>query len=67
VAGGCRDCRTCTQPWLLRITQNLMVGLMYLCTVGVAWLFKRGLMRHCPQCGHLRGRHEFRRDGSYKD
>ncbi|MFI6344241.1 hypothetical protein [Streptomyces sp. NPDC050560] len=47
--------------------QSLAVGLMYLCTVGIAYVIKKGLMRHCPQCAHLLRRHARRRDGSFVD
>lgn len=30
------------------------------------WMFKM-FMRTCPQCGHLFGRHRYRRDGSFID
>lgn len=64
---GCRDCQTCTMPGFTRAGQNLAVGFMHLMTCGISFLVKRGVLRHCPQCKHLRSRHEFRRDGSYLD
>lgn len=65
MAGGCRDCKTCTQPGLLRMMQNLACGMMHLTII--SFMIKRGFMRHCPQCKHLKSRHEYRADGSYKD
>jgi hypothetical protein len=64
---GCRDCRTCTMPGFTRAGQSLAAGFGHLMTCGISLLVKRGTMRHCPQCKHLRSRHEFRRDGSYRD
>ena len=67
MADGCRDCATCTKSWLGRVVQGLAVGLLYLCTAGVAFVVKRGVMRHCPQCRHLLSRHARRADGSFRD
>lgn len=64
---GCRDCQTCTQPGIARMIQAWAVGFMHLCTVGISWAVKRGTMKHCPQCGHLLGRHQRRADGSFID
>ncbi|MER6607350.1 hypothetical protein ABT282_15910 [Streptomyces sp. NPDC000927] len=47
--------------------QAWAVGFMHLCTVGISWAVKRGTMKHCPQCGHLLGRHQRRADGSFID
>lgn len=67
MAGGCRDCRTCTMPGLTRLGQELAVGFMHLMTVWISLLVKRGVLRHCPQCKHLDSRHLRRRDGSFMD
>lgn len=67
MAGGCRDCKTCTQPGLVRLMQNWGVGLGHFCSCGVSWLVKRGFWKHCPQCGHLHSRHLRRADGSFID
>lgn len=67
MAGGCRDCRTCTQPGFVRMGQDWTVGFMHFATIGISWMIKRGASSHCPQCKHLRSRHRTRRDGSYMD
>ncbi|QEV72979.1 hypothetical protein CP983_05815 [Streptomyces chartreusis] len=67
MAGGCRDCRTCTMPGFGRLGQDWMVGFLHLCTAGISWVLKRGTASHCPQCRHLRSRHRTRSDGSYID
>ncbi|AXK34914.1 hypothetical protein DVA86_21980 [Streptomyces armeniacus] len=67
MATGCRDCTTCTKPGLVRLFQKWLVGLMYLVTVGIAYVIKRGLRSHCPQCNHLLSNHARRRDGSFAD
>ncbi|GAB2468085.1 hypothetical protein GCM10027187_40340 [Streptosporangium sandarakinum] len=61
----CRDCKTCTKPAVARMGQHMMVGFLYLTVVG--FLFKRGFMRHCPNCKHLLRRHLRRADGSFRD
>lgn len=63
----CRDCGTCTKPAVFRVGQKWMVGLLYLCTVGIAFVVKRGFMRHCPDCRHLLSNHLRRADGSFRD
>ncbi|MFG3256339.1 hypothetical protein [Streptomyces sp. NPDC048172] len=67
MADGCRDCATCTKSWLGRVAQKLAVGLLYLVTIGIAFLVKKGVMRHCPQCRHLLSGHARRADGSFRD
>lgn len=67
MAGGCRDCRTCTMPGLSRLGQDIGVGFMHLMTVWISMLVKRGVLRHCPQCKHLDSRHQRRADGSFMD
>lgn len=67
MASGCRDCATCTRSWLGGLAQKLAVALLYVCTVFIAYLVKHGVMRHCPQCGHLLSHHERRADGSFLD
>lgn len=67
MAGGCRDCQTCTMPGFARMGQSLAVGFMHLMTCGISWVVKRGGMRHCPQCKHLQSRHLRRADGSFID
>lgn len=64
---GCRDCQTCTMPGATRAGQSLGVGFAHLMTCGISWVVKRGVLSHCPQCKHLRSRHQTRRDGSYLD
>ncbi|WP_244502605.1 hypothetical protein [Streptomyces oceani] len=49
------------------MAQKLATGVLYLCTIGVAFLVKRGVMRHCPQCHHLLSKHARRSDGSFRD
>ncbi|WP_245996935.1 hypothetical protein [Streptomyces armeniacus] len=51
----------------MRLFQKWLVGLMYLVTVGIAYVIKRGLRSHCPQCNHLLSNHARRRDGSFAD
>lgn len=63
----CRDCRTCTHRGITRLSQDWLVGLGYLLTVGIAWAVKRAGWRHCPQCKHLLRRHLRREDGSFRD
>ncbi|MER7814532.1 hypothetical protein [Streptomyces sp. NPDC096153] len=67
MASGCRDCRTCTMPGVMRAMLKWSVGLAHLCTCGISWVVKRGFYRHCPQCKHLDSRHQRRRDGSFMD
>lgn len=67
MARGCRDCGTCTKPSLVRWGQWWAMAFVYVCTAGIAWLVKRGMMRGCPQCKHLMGSHQRRADGSFKD
>ncbi|GAA3428724.1 hypothetical protein GCM10018953_59080 [Streptosporangium nondiastaticum] len=64
---GCRDCKTCTKPGIARMGQNWLVGFLYLCTAGIGFLAKRGLMQHCPNCKHLLSSHLRRPDGSFRD
>jgi ribosomal protein S27AE len=47
--------------------QWLLVALLYICTVGIAYLLKKGVRRHCPQCGHIMSNHQRRDDGSFRD
>lgn len=61
MASGCRDCKTCTMPWIARMGRHTL----YLVTM--AWLIKPVFLKNCPQCGHTMGRHERRRDGSFRD
>ncbi|MEU0940316.1 hypothetical protein [Embleya sp. NPDC005971] len=58
---GCRDCKTCTKSLL----GKLVIKTAYL--VSFAWLVKPVIMRNCPQCHHLMGRHQRRADGSFRD
>ncbi|MCT2590230.1 hypothetical protein LHJ74_09940 [Streptomyces sp. N2-109] len=51
----------------MRLFQSWAVGALYLLTAGIAFVVKRGLMRHCPQCRHLLSNHARRRDGSFHD
>ncbi len=54
-------------PGLNRMGQELGAGFAHLMTVGISLAVKRGTMRHCPQCKHLRSRHDRRADGSFMD
>jgi hypothetical protein len=54
-------------PGITRLLQDWTVGFAHLCTAGMSWMVKRGVVSHCPQCKHLRSRHLTRRDGSYID
>ncbi|MFG2196750.1 hypothetical protein [Streptomyces sp. NPDC048639] len=67
MANGCRDCRTCTKPGLIRMVQDWTLGVVYLCTAGLIFVMKRGFLRHCPQCKHRLGAHRRRIDGSFQD
>lgn len=67
MAGGCRECQTCTKPALLRWIQWWLVATMYVLTIGIAFVMKRGLIRHCPQCKHILSNHDRRADGSFMD
>ncbi|MDJ1131317.1 hypothetical protein [Streptomyces iconiensis] len=67
MASGCRDCSTCTKSGLGTLAQAIVVGVLYLCTLGIAYLAKRAVRRHCPQCGHVLSRHARRADGSFRD
>lgn len=67
MAGGCRDCKTCTKPGFARMGQDMGAGFGHLMTAGISWVVKRGAMSHCPQCKHLRSNHRTRADGSYID
>ncbi|WP_237515119.1 MULTISPECIES: hypothetical protein [unclassified Streptomyces] len=44
---------------------RMMQGFVYL--ISCVWMVKRLVTRNCPQCHHLLGRHERRRDGSFRD
>lgn len=61
MASGCRDCQTCTMPWIARMGRHTL----YLITM--AWMIKPVFLRNCPQCKHMRARHDRRADGSYMD
>ena len=61
MASGCRDCGTCTMPWIARQGRHLL----YLITF--SFLVKPVFLRTCPQCSHMMGRHQRRRDGSFQD
>ncbi|MBP2473544.1 hypothetical protein JOF53_002416 [Crossiella equi] len=63
----CRDCRTCTDPGLVWLVKRLFVTVVYVASLGVLFLLKRFLRRHCPQCGHVLANHRRRADGSFKD
>lgn len=39
--------------------------MLYLFTL--AWLVKPVFLKNCPQCKHMMGRHQRRRDGSFQD
>jgi hypothetical protein len=67
MASGCRDCSTCTKPGLAKMGQDLTVGFLYLCTAFIAYVVKKGGMKHCPQCKHLLSNHARRADGSFRD
>ncbi|MEV6315712.1 hypothetical protein [Streptomyces sp. NPDC051776] len=67
MANGCRDCRTCTKAGLTRMGQDWVLASVYLCTVGLLFVVKRGVLRHCPQCKHLLSGHRRRIDGSFQD
>ncbi|WP_245766635.1 hypothetical protein [Streptomyces colonosanans] len=54
-------------PGFTRLGQDWLVGFLHLMTCGISWVVKRGSMSHCPQCKHLRSRHQLRADGSYID
>lgn len=47
--------------------QDWTVGFIHLCTIGISLVLKRGFAKHCPQCKHLLGNHQRRRDGSFRD
>ncbi|MFC5634723.1 hypothetical protein [Streptomyces bullii] len=38
---------------------------LYLFTL--SWLVKPVFLKNCPQCKHMMGRHQRRRDGSFQD
>lgn len=61
MSSGCRDCGTCTKPFVVRVTQKMV----YLFCM--AWLVKPVFMRNCPQCKHLLSNHQRRSDGSFRD
>ncbi|SDM88119.1 hypothetical protein [Allokutzneria albata] len=63
----CRDCRTCTDAALVRLVKWCFAVFCYVITIGVLYVLKHGLRRHCPQCGHVLGNHRRRSDGSFKD
>lgn len=46
MAGGCRDCQTCTQPGFVRTGQDWTVGFMHFATIGISWMIKRGASSH---------------------
>jgi len=54
-------------PGFSRLGLNLGVGTLHVFTLGISRMIKRGALRHCPQCEHLRSRHQMRADGSYID
>lgn len=47
--------------WVARQCRHML----YLITL--AWLIKPVFLKCCPQCGHMMGRHQRRRDGSFQD
>ncbi|GGU52526.1 hypothetical protein GCM10010274_46820 [Streptomyces lavendofoliae] len=51
----------------MKLGQDWMVGFLYLCTAFIAYMVKKGGMRHCPQCKHLLSNHARRADGSFRD
>jgi hypothetical protein len=61
MASGCRDCQTCTMSWIARMGRHT---LYFIC---LAWLVKPVFLKCCPQCKHMMGRHQRRRDGSFQD
>ncbi|GAB2718188.1 hypothetical protein GCM10027072_08720 [Streptomyces bullii] len=61
MASGCRDCQTCTMSWIARMGRHTL----YLFTL--SWLVKPVFLKNCPQCKHMMGRHQRRRDGSFQD
>ena len=67
MASACRDCRTCTRSGLGKLLQWMVVSLVYIVTLGITYLLKRALRRHCPECGHVLSRHARRSDGSFHD
>lgn len=67
MSSGCRDCRTCTMPAMPRWGLWWAMALLYFSTCGLAALVKKGMMRGCPRCGHLLGRHQRRADGGFVD
>ncbi|MEU6084416.1 hypothetical protein [Streptomyces sp. NPDC047108] len=52
---------------MARMLQGWFLGAVYLCTFGLAFLVKRGFLRHCPQCKHVLRSHRRRMDGSFQD
>ncbi|ASO18771.1 hypothetical protein FHR81_001034 [Actinoalloteichus hoggarensis] len=67
---GCRDCRFCTEPGIVQGARKLALGLLYLVTLGVAWLLLavlRLFQQRCPQCRHRLRFHARRADGSFRD
>jgi len=48
-------------PWIARQGRHLL----YLITF--SFLVKPVFLRTCPQCSHMMGRHQRRRDGSFQD
>jgi hypothetical protein len=61
MAGGCRDCRTCTKSVIGRF------GLKLGYAISFTWLIKPLFMRNCPECKHVMRRHMRRADGSFQD
>ena len=64
---GCRDCKVCTAPGLAKLARGLVRGTVALGTLRTSVVTSRAVRSHCVVCAHPLGRHERRRDGSFKD
>ncbi|WP_344881349.1 hypothetical protein [Allokutzneria multivorans] len=51
----------------MRLVKWCFAVFCYVVTLGVLYVLKHGLRRHCPQCGHVLANHRRRADGSFKD
>jgi hypothetical protein len=67
MSSGCRDCRICTAPGLSKLARGLARGTVAVGTFGGSVVASRAVRSHCPVCSHRLGKHERRRDGSFKD
>jgi hypothetical protein len=67
MSAGCRDCRTCTNSGIVKFARFWLLLIVYLGTVFLFPLFSKLFRRHCPDCTHPLSRHEYRRDGSFRD